>query len=530
MQLKFLCIILFTLTGRLAWSQLYFPIEHYYHGEIERYNLRDSLEHDFYRQHLSAKPILQSRTWADSIFADNGKYYYWLTQKLFKENFLLFEGDDFWCAVDPIVDLEPGHDFAIDSAHYKLWNTRGFRVQAKFMDKIGFTTSFYENQAFVPDYQYAFAKAHGEFFPNGLVTYYTQQNAVIPGYARTKTFKSTGYDFAFAEGHVSIEPNRFFNLQFGNGNQFIGNGYRSLLLSDFSVNYPFLKPEINLFNGRVQYFVTYALLQNLYRLPYHTTPEATYERKIGTFHYLDIAVTKNLTVGIFEGATWKRTDSLGTHQPNWLFTNPVILSNSILHDQDDSTYNSILGLNLGFNFFKNTLYAQAVVDHGALSAWQLGIKAYDVMLPKLDLQAEYNHAEPNTYLAGEKRYNYSHYNLPLAHPYTAGFDELLFRVNYQYGRWFAENKTIYSARYVTDTLNLGTSVLAEMSALDAENYTRTKVLYNQFEVGYRFNKRYNLQAVAGFIYRTDNMPVSENVTQYVYFGIRTRLKNKTLDF
>jgi len=529
MQLNFRILLLFIISWHIGRAQLYYPLENYYHGEIDRFALRDTLTEDFYTQHRSSKPILQSRTEPDSIFSSSKKQYYWATQKLFRENFLIFKGDDFWCAVDPILDLEIGHNFS-DSVKYQYWNTRGIRVQAKFFNKIGFTTTFYENQAMVLNYQKDFFKDHGEFVPNTAVTYYSQKNAVIPGYARTKSFKTNGYDFAFAEGQISIEPNKFFNLQFGNGNQFIGNGYRSLLLSDFSTNYPFGKIETNLWKGRIQYSVTYAVLQNLYRLPYFTTPEATYERKLGTFHYLDIAITKNLTVGIFEGSVWKRTDSLGTHQPDFLFANPVILSNSLIKEKNATDYNSILGLNLAFSFFKNLAYGQLVFDREKISAYQIGIKAYDFFIPKLDAQIEYNHADQNTYLSSNKRYNYSHYNLPLAHPLTAGFDELVVRVSYQYKGWFVENRLVYSARYQNDTLNLGTAILKPVTDISLQGFDRTKVFYDQFEIGYRFNKCYNLQVVAGYLFRTDNQPINESVTNYVYVGIRTRLKNKTLDF
>jgi len=513
-----------------GWTQLSFPLEDYYQAEIERRFLNDSSDHDFYGQHLSSRPILQSRTAADSIYADYSKQYYWLTQKIFKENFLIFQGSDFWCAVDPIVDLEGGHDLFIDSMHLKYWNTRGIRVQAKFLDKIGFVTEFYENQAKVPDYQSALFKDHGEFILSGGLTTYKQTNAVIPGYARTKPFKTTGYDFAFAQGYLTIEPNRFFNLRAGNGNHFIGNGSRSLLLSDMACNYPFLKMETNFWNNRIQYHVMYNLMTNLYRLAYFTTPESTYERKIGSFHYLDIAVTKNLTVGIFEGAVWRHTDSLGTGEIDPMFGNPVIGLNSILKSTDSANYNSILGLNVNFNFFRNSIYGQVVYDHKTISAFQVGIKSYDVLIPKLDLSAEYNHAEQNTYLSNNRRYNFSHYNLPLAHPLTAGFDELLFKISYQYNRWFFQNSTVYYAQPQNDSTNLGTDILQAQSTVSLNMFNQTNVFYNQFEAGYRFNKRYNLQAVAGYIYRTDNKSVNAGITQYVYAGIRTRLKNKRFDY
>ena len=530
MRLNLLLIIVFTFCRQYSWSQLYFPLENYYNGEIERRFVHDSSSADFYRQHLSSKPVLQSRSDPDSLYYSAEKHYYWLTQKLFKENFLVFEGDDFWCAVDPIADLEAGQDFSLDSMNLNLWNTRGIRVQAKFFDKVGFTTSFYETQAFVLDYQAEFFRDHGEFYPIPGSDYYVQYNGVVPGYSRTKSFKTSGFDFAFAEGQVSIEPNRFFNLQFGNGSRFIGYGYRSLLLSDFAPNYPFIKPEINFWKGRVQYSVTYALLQNLYRLPYYTTPEATFERKIGTFHYLDVAVTKNLTIGLFEGSQWRHTDSLGTHPVDWLFANPVLMTNAVLRDTSAGGYNSITGINIGINIWNNLIYGQLVIDNGKPAAYQAGIKMYDLIIPKLDVLVEYNHAGQNTYLSRDKRYNYSHYNLPLAHPCTAGFEELVIRLSYQRNHWFIDNKIVYSARYQNDTMNIGTSIFHPTSTVVLAQFDRSKIFYNTLEIGYRFNKRNNLQAVAGYMFRTDNAPVNERVTNYVYLGIRTRLKNKTLDF
>ena len=60
--------------------------------------------------------------------------------------------------------------------------------------------------------------------------------------------------------------------------------------------------------------------------------------------------------------------------------------------------------------------------------------------------------------------------------------------------------------------------------------TPLKTFINHFEIGYRFNKNYNLQAVAGWMYRGNHQPGQLNETNYIYFGLRTRLRNKTLDF
>ena len=50
-------------------------------------------------------------------------------------------------------------------------------------------------------------------------------------------------------------------MQFGHGKHFIGDGYRSLFLSDNSFNYPFLRIETKL--GKLQYTNLYAELQDI---------------------------------------------------------------------------------------------------------------------------------------------------------------------------------------------------------------------------------------------------------------------------
>jgi len=514
-------------------AQLYFPNQNYYNSEIERLNLsNDSLS--FYNTHLSVKPIMDKKTDAQSIYHTEGKYYYWITQKLFKENFLLFKGDDFWVAVDPILDAQLGTDLSEDSLRRLYWNTRGVRVQAKFYDKIAFTTSVYENQAMVPTYQANFFDAHGEYRPSG--NKYKQENAFVPGYARTKPFKINGFDFAFATGQLSIVPNKWLNFQLGNGNQFIGNGYRSLFLSDFSSNYPFLKSEFFAFKGRLQYDVIYALLTNPYRLKYFTTPESTYERKIGVFHYLEFSATKRLNLSLFEGSNWRSTDSTGTHQINYLFANPILGLNTLLEGEDESDHNSVLGIGASYTppkflGVKSKVYTQVLIDNGKNSGLQLGIKLYNLLLPNFDLRVEYNSLNINSYLSSYNvRYNYTHNNLSLGHPIGPGTQEFVGILNYQYKRFFIKNKTIFYTHLKNDTINIGANLLNTTSVLKGVNNTQPNVFNNRFELGYRLNKNYNLQIALGYLYRKEINNSIANETNYIYFGIRTQLKNKTLDW
>jgi hypothetical protein len=515
-----------TLTG---FTQLYFPNEQFYNNEIDRFYMRDSSNQSSFNAHLSMRPIMDKRTNRDSIYYKDLKVYFWFTQKLLKENFIIFKGEDFWCSVDPILDLEGGTDLSADSLGFLYWNTRGLRVQARFFNKIAFTTSVYENQAFVPTYLSNYIDKHGELFPGG--NNYNQANAVMPGFARTKPFKITGYDFAFAEGQVSYVPNEHFNIHFGNGSHFIGYGHRSLLLSDFAGNYPFAKFEGNLLKGKLQYNAIYAIQQNLYRLPEFTSVESTFERKLGTYHYLDYAITPKITIGLFEGAQWKRTDSLGTQQPNWLFLNPVPFVNAGIMAKETIGYNHILGMNFSWVFFKNRFYGQALLDNGALGGFQVGFKSMDLLTPKLDVQIEANIVADESYLANEKRYNYSHNNLSIAHPLTSGFYEYILQINYEVKNIFFSNRTLYQSKTIVDSnYNVVNIVFDDVNSVSQVSIGNRNTLINHFEAGYRFNKAYNLQAMVGWMFRNGHGEGPDNHTNYVYFGLRTRLRNKTLDF
>lgn len=483
----------------------------------------------FRSAHSSLKPLAENRVAYDSIFHTEGKYYYWITQKLFKEHFLVFEGEDYWCAIDPIVDLEGGTDFFSDSLKLLYWNTRGIRVQGKFFENFSFSTSIYENQALVLDYVKNYIDQFGELRPKANGDY-LQEHAVMPGYARTKPFKTDGYDFAFGQGNIAYAPSKHVNVQFGNGNLFVGNGHRSLLLSDFAINYPYLKIETNWWDDRIQYSATYAMHQNLIRIPLFESVEPTYERKIGTYHYLDFAITPDLTVGLFEGALWRRSDSLGTHEPNWLFLNPLPFVNGAIMGEDQEFYNHIFGVNAAYTIEKNQLYGQAVIDDNTLSAAQFGIKSYGQFIHEFDVQIEYNWAKNGTYSANQHRYNYTHSNLPLAHPLGSGFNEGIVKLNYEKNGWFISNKLIYYKQSLHDSLADGTNLLfSNVNDISAPNNQR-HALINNLEVGYRFNKSYNLQAVVGWLFREEYYNQVHFNTSYIYAGIRTRLKNKTLDF
>ncbi|MCC7051409.1 MAG: hypothetical protein IT239_06510, partial [Bacteroidia bacterium] len=152
----------------------------------------------------------------------------WLARKVKQEHFVQVKKDKFYLAIDPVLDINASKDLYADTALYHT-NTRGVYVEGAVGKRLAFYSSFYESQSTFPFYLNQFAKT----------------TKVVPGMGRYKSFKTNGYDYAMASGVVSLDVSNHLNIQGGQGKNFIGDGYRSLLLSDNAFNYPFIKSQFH---------------------------------------------------------------------------------------------------------------------------------------------------------------------------------------------------------------------------------------------------------------------------------------------
>ena len=145
----------------------------------------------------------------------------WLVRKAFHEHLIEFKQPDWSVKMDLLADLSLGRDLASNT---NTWlNTRGFWVQGNLGSKLAFTTTFYENQGQFPAYIDSFITNYG----------------VVPGQGRARPFGTQGaWGYANANGFFTYQPSSFLNFQFGQGQQFVGEGYRSLLMADVACKYP----------------------------------------------------------------------------------------------------------------------------------------------------------------------------------------------------------------------------------------------------------------------------------------------------
>jgi len=510
--------LLFLLATQLAFSQqLNLPLNR----EFNLVNQKEfnALENNV---HTSFHPILQSKVATDSFYLlknheqdayliNVNKTYLkdksWFSRKLFHENFVRVDTGDFYLTIDPLLNLEMGQDGESLNTEQTLYvNTRGIIAKGHIGEKFSFQTALYENQAVFPDYMAA----------------YVRSTNVVPGQGRVKRFKINGFDYNSATSYISYSPSKRFNFQLGNDKQFIGDGYRSILLSDYAYHYPYYKATAWFGKkNQFQYTKVNTGLSSLDRREQGSTPEELFMRKSMSVHYLSWIATKWLHLGFFESTIWQTEDSSGTKPYNFMQLNPVLFANTLVTGFDGKN-NSQLGLNAKIKLPINTiLYGQLLYDgnkNHTKTGYQAGVKFCGIT--GLTLQAEYNHVEPYTYSNAIPLQNYSHFNEPLGHPYGANFDEIVGIMNYKYKRLFMQTKVNYA-----QLSSQGSNIFASNENTISIVPTTADLINIQAHAGFLINPKNNMALMLGISQRTLTTDFGEHKTNYIYFALRTSLRN-----
>jgi hypothetical protein len=437
--------------------------------------------------------------------------------------------------IDPLFNLELGKNPDDTSTARLFRNTRGILVRGDIGKKFSFETSFYENQARYTDY----------------ITEFIDSFGVAPGQGRVKEFKDSGFDFAMSSGYVSYSPNRHFNFQFGHGKHFVGDGYRSLLLSDNSFNYPYARITSSF--GRFQYVNLYTVFMNLTDGGVITPPntERLFQKKAGAFQMLSWAPHKSIQLGIFQGMIWEASDNKNRHDLNFHYFNPLIGISAIPYGFD-SRNNILWGATLKVKATKGImLYSQFMLDDVAeerlkgsihnKTGWQAGFHAFNLFtLKNLHLQAEYNSVRPYSYSHRRPEQSYTHYSQPLAHPLGANFNEAVGIVNYRFADFFIQAKVNYAqAGKDTSGQNFGHNIFssgnfAHYGASSTVNKhlqgLKTTIMHKDASIGYIINPVTNMNIVLGISVRDLENTREKTQVNYYYISFRTSLNNIYYDF
>ena len=242
-------------------------------------------------------------------------------------------------------------------------------------------------------------------------------------------------------GRISYTPNHIFNFQIGLDHNFIGEGARSMLLSDYGTPYPF--GQIGMRFWRLEYVIMYQFLRE--------RDNNRWEGKFASSHHISFNATKWLNIGIFETVLFQPKDTLVNRGFEAEYLNPFVFYRPQEYSVGSSD-NALIGFDLSAKYKKHTLYAQFILDEfswpdiKARNGWwaskyggQLGAKGrFNKIGHDLFYRVEYNFARPYTYAHLSEEVNYGNQGRALAHPYGSNFHELLVELKWEHGKWFGK--------------------------------------------------------------------------------------------
>jgi len=469
----------------------------------------------------------------------------WLSKKIFNEHLAQLQGDNYWFTLDPIFDLSIGKDTDADF-NTTFNNTRGIIFQGGIGKKLNFYTTVFESQGRFAQYYNQYAESLGK--PNS-----DTEVAIVPGRGIAKRFKDDAYDYPVAEGYLSFTPSKFINIQFGHAKNFIGDGYRSLLLSDAASPHTFLK--LNTKFWKIKYTNTWMWLRDVRP---EVEEDGAFLTKYMANHYLSWNLSKRINLGLFESVIWVDSNGRG-FDINYL--NPVIFYRAIEFESGQDSGNAILGATAKYKWNDNiNFYGQFILDEFSLDdikdgnksyknkfGYQIGAKYYNAFKVKnLFLQLEYNQVRPYTYSHPSIVLNYGHSNQSMAHPWGSNFKEFIIIGRYNYKRWFGDAKVIIGKRGFDfntseDDGNYGGDIYKDYFERISDDNNKigqgntTDSFYLELEASYLVNPTTNLKLFfnlknRNFVPNVDTASTFDNSTVWFNFGIRTDLFNWYFDY
>jgi hypothetical protein len=415
--------------------------------------------------------------------------------------------------------------------HSTSVNSRGVEIGGKIDNKVSFYSYITENQVFYPEY----------------INDVRDSTLVIPREGFWKQYNETGTDYLRAFGYIDFGLTESISAQLGYGKNFIGNGVRSLVLSDYANYHPYLR--INTNTKIFDYTNLYAQhISDVEGGSFGLLGIGAFNQKYTVTHHFNLKLKPNLHIGLFETVVFG--DSTGGFKLEYL--NPIIFYRSI-EQQNGSADNAFIGMDFKWNLFQKIgLYGQLIIDDlivqnslegngwwGNKQGFQFGVKYFDLLgVENLMLQGEWNRVRPYTYAHKNGFTSYSHYNLAIGHPLGANFTEYLGRATYNLKKWNFESHVLL-ARYGNDIgdVNYGRDILKDYTeripdanGLNQEfgNEHLQGILTNLYLLHFRssYMLRHNLfiDLEATFRRETDELQYID--TRSTIFGISIRLNSQ----
>lgn len=497
-------------TYKVGITNLHSSIRNYKLDELSQYYNLDSLIYRGIRKSEKKKNIFRN---------------------LIHDDFLSWrdENDKIYVAINPFCDFSLGK--ANEKSTYI--NSRGFYINGNLGKNFWFYMDFTENQATYPKY-----------FENLSETYKT-----VPGLSNFKHEKDKDIDFQAATGYIGFNICKWIDFQLGKTKTFIGDGYRSLLLSDAACAYPMIKMNVSFMNAK--YMMMIAQLRTTDML---NTSNHGFTTKYSFTHYLDVNMLGRLSLGIFENVTMASWRNTGEQRSiDWEYINPFIIfrPGEFNAGSPDKMLVGITGKFIAANWL--TFYGQLMFNEFRLKelvsdkkywsnkyGYQLGFKTFNLFnADGLDWQVEYNQVRPFCYSQYEGMATYTHHGWSLAHPLGANFREVTTIINYNHKRLSARaqfNFAQYGDDIKGDTLSYGHNPNIASTKRNAQygvemlQGEKNKIIYGDASVSFIINPKSMFNATIGVRYRGQKSDIIDDKSTNVYFSLKWSLKNVYYDF
>ncbi|MDO3626821.1 gliding motility protein RemB [Mucilaginibacter sp. BT774] len=514
------CIVLLLFVCAAKAQLMYQPYSYQFYQK-----LNNSVYSPANNLHTSLKPYLigdssAMRSLYDSLLmlkADNsGKS--WLYRKLFRQHLIEVNDTEYTFFLDYLPDLQIGREF---NEPKTVWmNTRGYQLGGTIGSKFFFYTSGYENQGKFANYE----------------TDYINSVGVIPGQAFDKSYGKNTKDWSQVTALIGYAPTRSISIELGEDKTFIGDGYRSVLLSDYAAAYPLLRFKADL-GKHVQYMAMWAYMQDQYATQFNSF--SNNRRKWGAFHYIDWNITNRASIGFFNALIAEEANDAGQyHGFDANYINPAFFVSS-LGSSKPAPDHTLFGFNGKYKVLnKTTIYGQFLYDQdssvggNSKYAWQVGFRGSDLLkVSKLNYLFEYNSSKPGTYASQYPIVNYTQFSESLADPLGSDFKEAVGIINYSIGKFDLQGQLNY-AKYAASTVQLtGGTGINSSPYINSTGQTITNTLkYAEGTVAYVLNPKYNLRLEIGGLVRQSTSSVSDSKTAMFIFGLRSTFRDLYHDF
>jgi hypothetical protein len=202
--------------------------------------------------------INDNSEWYDSLKSVSKKpflrYFYREPANLYS---IRTKKDEFVLRINPILDLGTGTEFGNKML---VKNGRGISLRFSIKKRISVYFMAYTNQLLVPEYIDSMTRSS---FPQAHVPGFGYYKEYSPKLLNRNGKVNRGIDFFDYRGYITFNILKHIDVQFGHDKNFIGDGIRSLFLSDNSAPYLFLK--INTRIWKINYQNLFCELQGQYK-------------------------------------------------------------------------------------------------------------------------------------------------------------------------------------------------------------------------------------------------------------------------